>query len=195
MVPPGGFHFVERHDGIEIKIESTSVEAVAAALLQYRVNNGLPPGDTLSEVRAYICTTWPHFCREDGTDPQRPKIPGQTQPLRAPLSRRMVVWMTSLWNLGANNFVTAEIAEARAKVCAACPQNVDFKIGGCSGCVDSMERLGFTWKRNRTTSLDKELKGCRASARYLPCAVLANKLPPLTEEENAALDEKCWRKA
>ena len=191
VVPPGGFHYTETHDGISIKIESDSVEATAEALLRYRVNNGIPPGDPQKDVFDYICKNWPHFCHN--TDPYN-KTVGREQSPDENLSRRMTVWMTKLWNSGPDNSVTQAEAERRAAICAVCPQNQDYRPGGCGGCIDGIERLGFTWRRNRTTTLDAKLSGCKATGAHLPSLVQAEKIPAMSDEEKNRLDTTCWRK-
>lgn len=191
MVPPGGFHFVEKHDGVEVRIESHSVVAVAEALLRYRLNNGLPPGSPKDEVNQYICGNWPHFCREqDGHSLKE----GKPQSFETHLSRRLSVWMTRLWNSGPNNEVKQSEADRRAAICVACPQNVDFRPGGCGSCVEGVDNLSFVWLRSRKTSLDEKLHGCKACAQNNRCAVQASRLPALSAEEHARLDLACWRK-
>lgn len=191
VVPPGGYHFYETHDGLRVKIESDSYEALSAALLRYRINNGIPPGNPQQDVFDYVCNTWPHYCHDN--DPYN-KLVGREPSMGEMLSRRVVVWMTKLWNAGASNEVKNEEAERRAAICATCPLNVDYKAGGCGACLDGVERLAFTWLRTRKTTRDKELKACSATGALNRCAVQAQSLPPMSAEQQVALHPNCWRK-
>jgi hypothetical protein len=191
VVPPGGFHYIEKHDGIEVKIESSSTDAVIEALLRYRVNNNIPPGNPQADVYNFICGQWPHFCSNN--NPYN-KTVGRTPSPDEPLSRRAVVWITRLWNMGAGNQVTKEEAERRAKVCESCPNNSDYRAGGCGSCIEGIDRLAFNWLRQRSTPQDKQLNACKATGAILRCAVQAGQQPDLTEEEKAKLTPQCWQK-
>jgi hypothetical protein len=191
VVPPGGFHYIEKHDGVEIRIESHSFDAVVEAVLRYRVNNGLPPGNPQADVYGYVCGQWPHFCTESGGYNM---IVGRRPSGNEPLSRRIVHWMTLLWRMGAGNEAAPETAKQRAAICAECPFNSDFRAGGCGSCIDGIERLGFTWLRQRSTPSDKLLKGCRITGQYNLCAVQAQVQPPLQPGEWEQLPAVCWRK-
>lgn len=191
VVPPGGFHYIEQINGRELKLESTSVESVQELLLRYRLNNGLPVGNPQQDVVDYICNNWPHFCT-DATEPYL--TPANPMPREAHLSRRVSDWTVKLWELGAKNEISAQEADRRASICAACPLNADYHGGACGPCVESLERLGFIWLRSRATRFDDKLGGCRACGQFNKLGVQAGKLPDMSDEDRAALDPKCWRR-
>lgn len=191
VVPPGGFHFIERHGNAVVRIDSTSVEATAEALLKYRLANGIPPGNPQQDVFDFICKQWPHFCTDTN---ESYLVPNRPPPREEHLSRRASNWMVLLWNLGSNNEVDAKTAAGRAAVCAACPLNQDYHPGACAPCVESLDRLSFIWLRNRTTPVDGALFACKACAQLNRSAVQAATLPNLTPEDTASLADGCWRK-
>lgn len=191
VVPPGGFHFIEKFGNATVRIESTSVEATAEALLRHRLANGIPVGNPQQDVFDFICKQWPHFCSDTG---DQYLVPNRPPSREEHLSRRASNWMVSLWNLGANNEVDAITAANRAAVCATCPLNHDYHPGACAPCVASLDQLSFIWRRNRTTPSDGALQACRACGQLNRAAVHASALPPLTPEDTAALATPCWRK-
>jgi hypothetical protein len=42
IVPPGGFHYTEKHAGSEIRLTGDSVDTLAQTIEKYRLNNGIP---------------------------------------------------------------------------------------------------------------------------------------------------------
>lgn len=191
VIPPGGFHYIERHNGVEIKIESHSHHAVAEALLKFRLNNGIAPGNPQQDVNDYVCKNHPHFC----THEDEPYLSSVAPPSREQhLSRRVAQWMVELFKLGSNNETTQARANERAAICAVCPMNKDFVPGACGPCVESTNRLGFIWRRNRSTPDDAKLFGCTVIGQLNPAAVQAGTLPPLQPDDNALLPTACWRK-
>lgn len=190
VIPPGGFHYIEKHNGVEIRIDSHSVEATAAAVLKFRLNNGVPPGNPQQDVFDFICKQWPHFCHDNNPDYLQSPPP----PREEHMSRRAVNHMVRVWNLGGENAVSEGEAERRAAICAACPMNVDYLGGACGPCIESLDRLAFVWKRNRTTSKDSELKGCKVIGQLNTVAVQAANLPPLLDGDAAQLPPACWRR-
>lgn len=191
VIPPGGFHYIEKHGGIEIKIESSSHHAVAEAVLKFRLNNGIPPGNPQKDVNDYVCKNHPHFC----TQTDEPYLSGAAPLSREQhLSRRVAEWMVSLFKLGSDNETTQTRANERAAICAACPLNKDYVPGACGPCVESTDRLSFIWLRNRKTPDDAKLGGCTAIGQLNRSAVQASTLPPLQPGDVELLPTACWRR-
>lgn len=193
IVPPGGFHFVEKYAGTEIRLIGDSVDNLAANLEKYRLTNGIPLANPKQEIVDYICGNWPHFCNETE----------HTGYLDASLSAmltsasRVAAWVTRLWNIGADNFVTPKEADRRAAICQTCPMNQDFRAGGCSSCVQGTDRLAFLWLSNRAVTDHKQwhaLKACRATGAHLQAGVFADRQPDMRDEEKLQLPAECWRK-
>lgn len=191
VVPPGGFHYIEKGPGgVEIRIDSHSIEATAAALLQFRLNNGTPPGNPQQDVFDFICKQWPHFCHDNSPDYLQAPPPTREEHM----SRRAVNWMVRVWNLGANNEVQPAEAARRAAICAGCPMNVEYRAGACGPCIESLDRLGFIWRRQRTTTHDESLRACKVIGQLNVVAAQAGQLPPLASDDNEKLPAGCWRK-
>lgn len=90
--------------------------------------------------------------------------------------------------------VSRQVSEQRAMICSQCPKNVAL-TSGCGACQESISRLAFVWKRDRSTSQDHALGACDITSQHNGCAVLAAKLPEMTEGEQEQLPANCWRKA
>ena len=193
IVPPGGFHYVEKHAGSEIRLQGDSVDNLARILERYRLNNGIPLDDPRQNIIDYICGNWPHFCNRDTPGPL---LEGRNPGSAAGLAIRAAAWVTRLWNLGPTNFVPKAEADRRANLCLTCPMNRDFRAGGCSSCVQGVDRLAFLWLAGRTVSEHTtwhSLRACRATGAHLQASVFADNQPPMSNEEQVQLDPRCWR--
>lgn len=191
IVPPGGFHYTEKHAGSEIRLTGDSVDTLAAAIEKYRLNNGIPLGDPKKDVVDYICGNWSHFCNKT-------EFTGYLEPnvsTDATFLTRVSAWVTKLWNIGANNFVPEKEAQRRAEICKSCPLNQDFRAG-CKSCIQGTDRMVFLWSKGKTIPHDlfHSLKGCRATGAHLQASVFANKQPEISEQEIAQLPAHCWRR-
>jgi hypothetical protein len=167
-VPPGGWHFIDHSTGVPVRLDGESFADVAERVLKHRLANNVPPGNPAGELAAAICGPFPHFCEEQHA--------GHT-PLvseRAPLSRRVMAWIAVFFRTQADDPGEPQnVADDRAAVCAACPQNKDFSRGGCPSCLDSVKRLSFVWRRDRTTPLDSKLHACDVTGQHNQTAVWA----------------------
>lgn len=188
MIPPGGWHFVDKSTGVDVRIEGDSFQSVATALLRFRVDNRKDPGNPGKELSDYICGNWPHFCSNHA---------GSVKPTSfgTPLSNRVSGWIGQFFTTSRNDAgVAKEEAERRAAVCASCPQNKDFTKGGCGPCIDGIRRLAFVWLRNRKTAHDEKLGACNILNHPNTVAVQANTLPEVTPAQREKLPDNCWRK-
>ncbi len=193
-MPPGGFHWIEKHNGAEIRITGDSVDNTAANLEKYRLTNGIPLGDPRKEIADFICKSWPHFCNDNEN---RFLNEGQRVGSAAALATRVAQWVTRLWNIGADNFVRDQEAQRRAEICTSCPMNADFRAGGCSSCVQGTDRLAFTWLTGKILPDQKlwhSLKACRATGAHLQAGVFASKQPDASPEEQLQYSPQCWRR-
>jgi hypothetical protein len=190
LVPPGGHHFVDRSTGRDVRINGTSPDDVAEQVLRFRLGNQKPPGNPMQELVDYVCGTWPHFCHESNPPPVRPSNGGRTH-----ISIRVASWMAAFVRQAMGDLgVSRQVSEQRAIICSQCPKNTSFTTSGCGACQDSISRLAFVWKRDRSTSQDHALGACDITSQHNGCAVLAAKLPDLSEGEQEQLPANCWRK-
>lgn len=189
IVPPGGFHYEDKVQ--RFRVDGHSYQSVAEALLRYRLENKLPVGNPLKDVLDYVCTNWPHFC-----SPHNPPIHGGNA--SPAISSRISVWLSSLYRAartlgGSENFVTQAEADRRAAICRSCPHNVEWRHG-CTGCLQGISTLGFTFRAGRTAAEEKALKGCDVIGQENATAVWVRALPPASPSEYEALPKHCWRK-
>ena len=181
LIPPGGYHFLDRSGGAEVRIDGGSFADVAKNVLSHRLRNSKPPGNPLQELYDYVCGNWGHICRE--TSPQAPEGP-------EPLSSRMLVWLAQFQaTAGVDAGVEQQEANKRASICAGCPRNVQYY--GCTTCGEHIRSQTFIYLHNRTTPDSERLHACDALAEPLKLTVFSRKLPKIT----ADVPEFCWRKA
>lgn len=193
VIPPGGFHFIEKREGHpDLRIEGSSYRDVAAQLLRHRLANHVEPGDPLTEVFAYVCSNWPHFCDEAGpVSTQIPKSPN------GHLSTQVLHWLNQLWKKQAGvpkMLVSDTKARARAESCANCPFQRNWTDGGCGSCIEAAKQVGYVYRAGRTTGLENNLLACNITKQDNRTAVWSDNLPDLTPEQKAALPNICWRR-
>lgn len=192
IVPPGGYHFIEKRDGHpDLRIEGSNYREVAAALLRHRLANKVDPGDPLNEVYAFVCSQWPHFCDEQGPV----SIAAQKSPGGHP-STQVLHWLNQLWKRQAGvprMLVSDTKARARAETCANCPMQRSWTDGGCGACIESAKQVGYVYRAGKTTGIDNSLLSCKITQQDNKTAVWSDNLPDLTPEQRAALPRTCWR--
>jgi hypothetical protein len=185
IIPPGGFHFMEG----EHRIESHSYQALADAVLQYRINNKLPVGNPLREVFDYVCNNHPHFCTS-------PTLPNQGS--KQTLASRVATWMAQLYQSSRSiliefAFVEQGEADRRAAICAKCPLNEDWRQG-CGSCRESTKQIGFTFRAGRKSKDEGGLMACSVTGQENATAVWLKAPPSLSPETHNQLPEHCWRR-
>jgi hypothetical protein len=186
VIPPGGFHFLDRSGGAEVRIEGDTYAKVAENVLYQRLRNSRPPGNPLQELYDYVCQTWPHMCRE--TETSQRDLAGE------PLSSRMLTWLSNFQaTSGLDDGTTQAEADRRAAICAGCPRNVQFY--GCGSCGEHIRAQTFIYLRNRSTPDSDRLSACETLAEPPKLTVWSTKLKPLTAEQQTNVPENCWRKA
>jgi len=194
VIPPNGYHFIERHGDVEKIINGTSYENVAEQLLKYRVSNQLPLGRPYEEVCAYVCGTWPHFCTD-----QEPVglVPESSKPT---FTIEVLQWVQLLWKRQAHvpqPLVNDMEANRRAEICKDCPFQKDWSDYGCGTCVDSVRRQSLVFRAGKDVAGTKKPMGCSILGQENHAAVWAAKgsLPDMTPEQKAQLPAPCWRRA
>lgn len=188
-VPPGGYHFIDTTGPAPLRIDGYSLADVAANTLKHRLQNNRAPGNPMQELQDFICSQWPHFCRD--TNP--PPVPRAGLP--EPLSRRCAAWMGQWYGRSADDAgVPQKEAARRAAICAACPKNQNHENGGCGACTAQVDRLTFIYLRNRGTPHDALLKCCDVLSSPLRAAVWSASLPEFSEQTRSELPNHCWRK-
>lgn len=188
-VPPGGYHFIDKSGGVEVRIDGGDYADVAAKVLMHRLKNSRPPGNPLEELHTHVCTSWPWLC--DDTEPRPPQ---HNADFRPSLALRTSDWMGRFTTLlGKDDGTSQETADKRAATCASCPRNQNYR-GGCSSCVQSIDQNSFMYRRGRTTPSDSQLGSCDALDLHCATAVWSTRLPELSDEQKQKVPDNCWRK-
>lgn len=184
VVPPGGFHFVDKTETGEYRVEGSSYEEVANNLLKLRLANGVNPGNPLEEVYHYVCSSWPHFCQSQ----QQPAAVRSSGP---GLSARAQAWIAAAAQQSTRSSPSESEIQRRAAICAGCPQNRDVS-GGCGSCIANIRRLAFILTKGRNDL--NHLGACDILSQWNPVAVGRSSFPPSSEEQISRLPNYCWRR-
>lgn len=182
MIPPGGWHYYQS----DVKLTGYSYPDLLKAVETYRAENHLPGGDIEGDVNSYICANWPNFCH--GVD--MVVVTSVNRPTaNSELLNDVQTWAKNILNsTEPNPLVTDDLAEERAKVCRACPNNVNWR-GGCSSCISATERITASVRQARDTKSSAVLGGC-ALMRHDNRAAIFMDRSALQRATN--LPENCW---
>lgn len=182
MVPPGGWHYYDS----DAKLTSHSYEGLLKAVTDYRAENHLPIGDVEGDINSYICSNWPNFCH--GVDMVvvtsiHPETKQQT------LLNDITIWAKNILNSKtANNLVSDDLAEQRAKTCKSCQYNKNWR-GGCGSCVSATERISASIRNGRDTRSSSKLGGCELMRHDNRSAIFFDKSKL---SQATSLPEHCW---
>lgn len=195
--PPGGWRYRVPETGQEFPPKGTFWVApdqlMNALRKHYQANGYVEPPDLLWRVEQYICGQIPGHCVEASG------LPAHQPAYGAPSTFHTVMQGTRTlvsWAVGGFQRVPVEHAEARASVCATCPENVIPK--GCNGCnLNSMRELVGRIVGTRRHAYSDALKDracricqCGLEAKVqLPFDVM---WPHMPEAQRVALPSYCW---
>lgn len=208
--PPGGFCYLQPETQWRAP-NGASFETVVAALIQHRIGNpylvtthGWPTDldsvrNQVDSYNAQICKQlgYTEYILEGPPDAPAPKTTPQPnlQKLGAVAggAEALVEWLRS----GAEA-VPAELANKRAAICSACPQNGKgdftryFTIPVSEAIRHEINRRS-EWKLS--TPYDDQLnicEGCLCPLKLKVHVPLANILPHMDEETKGRLAPQCW---
>lgn len=191
-IPPGGWHFELAPGHV---INAINEEKLVAMIFEYRARNNLPVGDIEREIDDYYCKRWPEACQKEPSD-YSPVGPSGER--REPMLNRVTRWASQLamrMPRGGFQIELKNEAERRAGVCFACPKNVPWK-SGCAGCSQTTTTLLMQLRNLQITEKAGNLMGCEVCGWDNMTAVhLDPALTPLSEAQENALPERCWRRS
>lgn len=175
----------------QINVHGRTLEELRARIHEFRLRNNIEIGDIEHDIDAYYCSKWPTFCREGS-----PGVGDGPKAKAAKMMGRITQWVAGLVQKmprGGYELVLQPEAEARAKICAECPQQAAWR-SGCGGCDASTLTLLQQLKKLRRTAHDGSLRGCAIGGWENAAAVHqgASALP-LTSEQQSSLPPTCWR--
>ena len=181
VIPPTGFHYMQS----DVRLEGYSLEDLIKTVSNFRAENNLPAGDPSGDVADYICSNWPHFCHS--VDRVTINVGSSVQ--QNELLNDIQVWARNLLTSDRERILVGdELAEARAKICRACPSNVNWR-GGCSSCISATERISANLRQARDTTSTPVLGGCKTLRHDNRTAVF---LQPDELSVSADLPADCW---
>jgi hypothetical protein len=188
-VPTGGFRYTQPESGLQI--DANSFDQLMVRIKEHRDANGYPININIeAEVEDQVCrnTTTGQWCREIDEEP-------------APRSYR-VNEVLRFSRMLANKFIKGgerveqATANARAAICAGCPDN--NVVHGCDGCGAGVIQTAIRRVTGAgVTPYDSELKTCRwcgcfnAAQVWFPLEILKDNM---SEEIHDSLPEHCWKK-
>jgi len=182
MLPPTGWHYIEG----DVRINGVTHDNLIKNVELFRAENHLPSGDVEGDVNSFICTNWPQFCH--GVDMVSVTSVNPETDTTA-LLNDITTWAKNLQQSTTPvHMVTDELAEARAKTCRNCPENVNWR-GGCSSCIATNERITASVRQGRDTQSSAVLGGCRSMRHDNRTAIFLDK-----DNFNKAtnLPANCW---
>lgn len=182
MLPPSGWHYIEG----DVRINGVTYDALIKNVEVYRAENHLPSGDVEGDVNSFVCSNWPQFCH--GVDMVAITSVNPETDTTA-LLNDIQTWAKNLQqSQNQINMVTDELAEARAKTCRNCPENLNWR-GGCSSCISTTERLTASVRQGRDTQSSGVLGGCRSMRHDNRTAIFIDK-DNFSKSTN--LPANCW---
>lgn len=183
MIPPGGWHYVDRLDGIRVPLDggANDYRDLLDSVLHRRLANRLPVGDVQADVDEYICSNFPAQCGIIHNP--IPNIPHTDQ---TRYIDRISQALIKLQDSGVK-LVSRELATQRAQSCLQCPHNVEWE-NQCPSCVGSAKQLSHLIRQGQDLGV-KHLKSCRLHNLPLDTACLIE-----SPEKPQGLPEHCWNK-
>ncbi|HUD76207.1 MAG TPA: hypothetical protein VMQ76_14125, partial [Terracidiphilus sp.] len=190
-VPHGGWNFPVAEG---VKLEGQTEEILTKNIYEYRLRNNIPIGDIEQDINAYYCKNWPDNCVKEAHEMGGPRA---EFPHSEPIGNRVARWASMLLHSmppGGHKLVMQPEATSRARVCIDCPKNTPWR-GGCGGCSKSAVTLLAQLRKTNRTPHDGNLMACGVTGWDNCTAAWCTEAQlPITEEQRAAMPDKCWRK-
>lgn len=181
LFPKGGYTFKDKDGTTHVSVRSW--RDVINRVESYRRLNKLPIGNPEQEVLEQACTRNPGHCHEDAA--AAPVVSAVT---RKTLKSAVLTWLAGLRRIKDSLvFVSPQVAEKRAEVCANCPCNVPLKQG-CAPCQTFIAEMRKSLLRDR--KVDSRLNSCDKFSRDTGVMVHLDSVA----EKNDDLPDPCWLK-
>lgn len=185
VVPSGGYSYTQAETGLTLSADN--IHQLIARVVDHRRANGLPvPFNIEDEVTSKVCGERPELCREADLSVPKSK----------PITLAMVLRITRTMFQAGFEREDQETADTRAAICASCDDNITPQ--GCTGCSSSAIKKAVAFVvGNRKTPHDSLLNSCKhcgcfnEAQVWIPLEALQSQI---TETENEALPDHCWKK-
>jgi len=197
VLPPDGFYFV---DADNVKHTGSTWSELYKRVKEYRLQNGKPPGDPMTEVNDFTCKRYPQGCKE--LRKVYPTRVGGTTRIAAPsptprvvaMANKVVQWFYKVirGSAGQTNFLASpQEAQRRAEICRRCPRQTPWTLD-CGTCAGSAFRLATAIRQNRDVKNGDGLMACRVLGEDTRTSIHLERLKPVDSDD---LPPECWRKA
>jgi hypothetical protein len=185
--PNAIWHYIQ--PGFERPIEGHSLLHLLKNIIAFRIDNTLDVGDPEKDVEDYIRSKWPHMAPvpREVPDSEIRKSPQRTllDQIRATNKR----WSFNPDHIG---LVDAATADARAKICSQCGENVKINsVTSCAPCVSDLDRTNVILTNNHQT--ESKVQYCKSlhhdnrTAAWMPKERLEHSLKRVEQAPS-----HCW---
>jgi len=181
-IMPGGWHYFQGND----KITGYSLEDLLENVRDHRLANGIDVGNVYADVEAQVCQKYPAQCRGS-----RGKIVSDPKAKKIHLTDRIARWASKIGNKNAPK-VDRGTAEARARICMACPSNVDWQSSGCNKCTKNARQLSAILRGAMEVGDAERLMACSVHGHDNRTAVWIGREAWLKTDRH--VPENCWMK-
>lgn len=182
LFPKDGYVF-KNPDGALIR-SSKGWKDLIVRVKDYRRINNIPLGDVENEVHDYVCKNHMSDCYDSSQ-----VVTHVPEPPQRTLKSSVLQWLADVRRRKPElQFVPAELAAARANVCASCQFNKPLPSGGCSSCKAAIGEIRAQVLANK--KVDQRLHTCERLG--VDNAVLSHLEHPTMENPN--LPDHCWFK-
>lgn len=194
MTPPCGWTLPVSPD---VTIRAATHDQLVSRVFEWRIQNGVAPGDISAEIDRYICGLHPAVCRLEPVDSQLP--PGVTADDR--LANRVLFWVAGMIRperVPQGGWALAPLKEANARedACVRCHRNKGWE-STCGGCDMSVKAASARVRSNRANFNPHGIQACElfgwdnASACHLTEAALA---VAADDVRRGMAPDWCWMK-
>lgn len=153
---------------------------------QFRAGAHIDLGEPEVDIAAYIKQHSPINDRYPGRL-RRPETAPRIRSIK-PLIERVRDWLLFLQPKQPRLLIEDD-AKRRGRICANCPQNIEWKTG-CLPCCDEIVQRGRHVRQRIDYPYADALRGCRAHGFYLPTAVFIDR--DALGDTGAQAPEECW---
>jgi hypothetical protein len=134
---PDGWHYEQFYMGKWIRIDAESLSNLHHAVMQFRIGHKIHVGDVLNDVNDWICSKYPHQCRE--TNVVIGASAKNTAHEKQSFTSKVTEWASSLLPTP-KKYVSDALSNKRQEACMGCKHNVPLG-NACPSCVGNMNQI------------------------------------------------------
>lgn len=214
LVPNGGWKMEQiLNDGKTQILEADGYDELEKLVLTWRLQHlsFIDPAsanldDVRRDIRFHICRVSPQNCLDkSGTAGFEIRQPQGNRTQHVPTIHRLNAWFALTQRANRIEYAAAGVAEARAKICAECPQNTEWRDKMCQPCNAAIQHqsLHLRGSRHLPAEMVKGLGACRHYGHLNEAAVWLEQGPMLDKNsrpngpdgQEAQKPDLCWMPA